>query len=236
MVVSDERGSSLARRHGATVEMTKQEHFKQRVRARMATTGERYAAARRALLDRAGPDRGRTWFSDPEMSDESVRAATGRGWDEWCDVIDAWSGHTDGHAAVAAHVHAEYEVTHWWAQAVTGGWERITGRRLPNQMSDGTFTASRSRTLRIDGARLRAELLDADGRSDLFGGVDGTLRSKPTSKAVRVALGPGTALFAIEPLADGRTKVTVSHERLPTLDALDEWKFFWQEWLDALDE
>lgn len=217
--------------------MTKQESFKQRVRARMATTGERYAAARRSLLaasDRHGHQR--IWVSEPEMSDDRVREATGRGWDEWCDVIDAWPRHVEGHTAVAAYVHGELGVPGWWAQAVTGGWERITGRRLPNQMTDGTFTANRSRTVPIDADELRAALLDDDARGDLFPGHDTRLRSQPTSKSLRVTIGPGSALFSLEPKPDGRTTVYVSHERLPDLDALEEWKFFWSDWLAALSE
>jgi uncharacterized protein len=33
---------------------------------------------------------------------DAVREATGRGWDEWCDLIDAWKGDKDDHGAVAA--------------------------------------------------------------------------------------------------------------------------------------
>ena len=49
--------------------MTTQESFKRRVRARMATTGERYAAARRVLLAASARDGGRVRVSPPEMSD-----------------------------------------------------------------------------------------------------------------------------------------------------------------------
>ena len=214
--------------------MTKQESFKQRVRARMATTGERYAAARRVLLDQAEHRGGRTWHAEPEMPDDSVRAATGRGWDEWCDVIEAWPGHVDGHAAVAAWVHEKNDITHWWAQGVTVGWERITGRRLPNQMSDGTFTAGKTKTVHVESDELRAALLDEATRADLFPGHATTLRSKPTSKAIRIAFEHGSALFTLTPKPDGRTTVNVSHERLPDLDAVNEWKFYWTDWLEAL--
>lgn len=214
--------------------MTKQESFKQRVRARMATTGERYAAARRVLLEQAERRGGRTWHAEPEMPDDSVREATGRGWDEWCDVIEAWPGHVDGHAAVAAWVYEQNDITHWWAQGVTVGWERITGRRLPNQMSDGTFTAGKTKTVRVDAQELRAALLDDDERADLFPGHETTLRSKPTSKSLRIAFEEGTALFTLTPKPDGRTTVNVSHERLPDLDAVSKWKFHWTDWLDAL--
>ena len=215
--------------------MTKQEHFKKRVRARMATTGERYAAARKALLDQAAARTGRTWAAEPEMSDDAIRAGTGKGWDEWCDIIDAWPGHTEGRTAVAKWLHEGTDLTGWWAQGVTNGWERITGRRLPYQRTDGTFAAGKSKTVRVAADELRAALLDEDGRADLFPGVETTLRSKPSSQTIRLGMGTGVVLIGVGDTGDGRAKVTVSHEKLATYDEVAEWKFWWSEWLDALD-
>ena len=44
------------------------------------------------------------------MADDTLREATGRGWDEWCDIIDAWPGHSDGHTAIATYLHEEHGV------------------------------------------------------------------------------------------------------------------------------
>jgi hypothetical protein len=119
---------------------------------------------------------------------------------------------------------------------VTVGWERITGRRLPYQRPDGTFTAGKSRTVRVEAADLRAMLLDETDRADLFPGQQTALRSRTTTKDVRLAIGPGTALFTLATQPDGRTKVTVSHERLPEYDDVQEWKVYWDKWLEALAE
>ena len=85
--------------------MVSQESFKRRVRERMRSTGERYTAARQHLMTQHEPSGRRTWKSKPEVSDDAVRAATGRGWDDWCDFIEAWPGHTDGHTAIAVNGH-----------------------------------------------------------------------------------------------------------------------------------
>ncbi|MGE0729873.1 MAG: hypothetical protein AB7O92_21995 [Acidimicrobiia bacterium] len=219
--------------------MTTQESFKKRVRARMVHTGERYAAARRVLLEQAearrGTPRTRERVSEPELDDATVRAATGRDWDEWCDLLDRWPGRDTGHAAIAAHLLAEHGIDSWWAQSVTVGYERITGRRLPYQRSDGTFTATRSRTVPVPPEQLRALLLDAGARTDLLGGLPSELRSRPTSKAIRLAVEQGMVLISLDVTADGRTKVSVAHERLPQPDDLERWRYFWGEWLDALD-
>ncbi|MCA8957613.1 MAG: hypothetical protein KDC87_16175 [Planctomycetes bacterium] len=121
------------------------------------------------------------------------------------------------------------------AQGVTVGYERITGVRLPGQMADGTFSVNKSKTVVIDAAALRAVLLDDIERADLFPGHPTELRSKPTSKAIRLAIGGGIAVLHVEAHVDGQTKVTVQHTSLPAPERAEEWRFYWGEWLDALD-
>lgn len=216
--------------------MTKHEGFKHRIRARMEKTGERYGAARRSLIDQASAGHRRSWVAEPELSDDAVRAATGRSWEEWCDILDAWPGHGEGHTAIAAHLQERHGIDGWWAQTVTVGYERITGLRLRYQRSDGTFSANKSRTVTVDADALRELLLDEAGRADLFPRIDTELRSRPTSKVVRLAIGPGTAQIAVEPKGNGRVRVAVAHERLPSAEEAQRWRDYWAEWLAAIDE
>ena len=216
--------------------MTRQESFKRRIRQRMEKTGERYGAARRVLIDQSSTEGGRIWASEPEMADDTLREATGRGWDEWCDIIDAWPGHSDGHTAIATYLHDEHDVAGWWVQTVTVGYERITGLRLPHQQPDGTFSAGKSRTVTADAGLLREMLLDDDDRADLFPGLETELRSRPNSKVLRIGIGSGTAQLALDPQGHGRVKITVAHDKLPTADAVEEWKGYWSDWMEAVDE
>lgn len=225
--------------------MTKQESFKRRVRARMATTGERYAAARQALIDaseadKASAGRRRRWHSEPELGDDAVLTATGRSWDDWVDLIEA-----DGpvgqppamgdHPAIAAWLETQ-GLDGWWSQSVTGGYERITGVRLPYQRADGTFTAGKSATVRTDAALLRDMLLDDAGRDDLFAGCSTELMSKPSAKTIRLSVGPGVAKIRLTDKGDGRVTVGVDHERLATHDEVETWRYYWADWLTAIDD
>lgn len=216
--------------------MTRQESFKRRIRARMEKTGEKYSAARRALIDRSASGAGgdAEWASRPELDDQAIRDATGRGWNEWRDLIDADIGRDAGHGRIAAGLQERHGLDGWWAQSVTVGYERITGIRLPHQRLDGSFTASKSRTFEVDVEALRAMLLDDASRRDLFPGIDTTLRSKPGSKSLRIGMEDAVVLFSFDPATDGRTRLTVTHEQLTSPADVELWKKYWGEWLEAI--
>lgn len=189
------------------------------------------------LLQQSAPTTAtRIWVALPEMSDDAIRVGTGKGWDEWADLIDEFPGRADGHKGIADHVNAQFGIGGWWAQAVTVGYERIAGLRLPHQMADGTFTANKSRTVTVDRPGLRRLLLDDTERSDLFPGMSTELRSRPTAKAIRIAIGPGVAVISLDDAGGARTKIAVQHSRLPDFDDVEQWKFYWSDWLDAIDD
>jgi len=60
------------------------------------------------------------------ISDEAVRAKTGKGWEEWFRILDTWGAKEKRHTQSAKHLLEHYEVGPWWAQAVTirYEWER----------------------------------------------------------------------------------------------------------------
>ncbi len=181
-----------------------------------------------------------TWASEPEHPDDAVRERTGHGWAEWVELIDAGPGRNAGHPAIARWVH-EQGVDAWWAQAVTVGFERITGLRLPGQMADGTFSVSRSRTLRWTVEGLRAAIEDDARRAELIPELALTPRSRPGVKSPRFAATHGAepvgvVQLAIDAVAGGRTRLTVTHERLATADEAEHWKAWWGDWLAALPE
>lgn len=176
----------------------------------------------------------RTWASQPELGDDAVRHATGRGWDDWADLLDAWPGDKGDHGALAAHLVDDHGLEGWWAQTVAVGYERISGRRLPYQRADGTFVASRSRTLDVDAEQLRARLRDPGGRAELLPDIETELRSRPTSKSIRLAIGGGTAELALQPREDGRVLVAVEHARLGSPEEAARWRAYWADWLESL--
>ena len=82
--------------------------------------GQPVAKAQREWIGwgkRLGVDLKRTAVGHQSIRDEEVRAGTGKGWQEWCDLIDA----AQDHGTIAAIVHylnVAHGVDPLWAQII----------------------------------------------------------------------------------------------------------------------
>ena len=121
---------------------------------------------------------------------------------------------------------------------VTVRYEQHIGRRLPGQAPDGTFTASASRT-RPGGMddsleRWTAVLGDADIAGVRL--VEGPeVSSSDKWRYWRCQLADGSRVvvtFTDKP--PGKSVVGVQHERLPTPEAVDDWRSHWKAVLAGL--
>jgi hypothetical protein len=43
-------------------------------------------------------------------------------------------------------------------------------------------------------------------------------------------------LFSFDPVDEIRTRVTATHERLDEPRMVEEWRLYWDRWLEAVDE
>ena len=127
--------------------MTTDKARKRAVRTRMTKTGERYAAARRHVVTSAEAAPAPTTeipepalpsrVAEPTMSDDAIQKGTGRTWDEWFRILDAWDATTQPHPAIARYLHEVQGVPGWWAQNVTVGYEWARGLRARHETSAG---------------------------------------------------------------------------------------------------
>ncbi len=163
--------------------MTRQKSFKRLVRSRMDKTGESYTAARAALLAAEEPKA--TEGPALGMSDEAIRRRTGRGWEEWFELLDEWGAHERPHSEVARWVAEAHGIEGWSAQAVTVTYERARGLRAVGEGPDG-FTITASKTVAVPVERLFEAFLDESLRRRWL--PEGELRE-------RTALRPKSARF-----------------------------------------
>jgi hypothetical protein len=63
------------------------------------------------------------------ISDQAVRAKTGKGWREWFAILDAIDVKEKGHTRTARYLAEQHGVSPWWAQTITIRYEWEKGLR-----------------------------------------------------------------------------------------------------------
>ena len=142
----------------------------------MDKTGESYTAARAVLL--AATSSADTPKAPLATSDATIRRRTGRGWEEWFDLLDEYGAAERPHRDIARWVAERLgiEPLVWEAQAVTISYERARGARAVGQHADG-FRITASRTVQVPAERLFDAFADEMQRRQWL--PDGQLRSAP---------------------------------------------------------
>lgn len=206
--------------------MTKNAAFKRRVRERMARTGESYTAARAQLLE---PTPEPDYEALAGMTDEAVQA-TGRSWKQWSDTLDALGARSLDHAAIVRLLEQHHpEVSAWWRQSVTVGYERIHGLRAVGQLASGDFAASKSKTF----ARSVTALYEAFAAAPWL--AEAEVSTARPGKVLRAALPDGTRIAAtFTAKGEAKSSVSVQHTKLPSEEARAASKALWTERLAAL--
>jgi hypothetical protein len=217
--------------------MTRQRSFKRLVRTRMEKTGESYTAARAVLL--AGeeePQAAETWLA---TSDERIRERTGRGWEEWFDLLDEWGASERPHREISRWVADQLGIGPlvWEAQAVTSSYERARGLRAVGETEQG-FAASASRTVAVPVERLFDAVVDESRRVSWL--PDGQLseRTATRPKSARFDWGDGATRVHVvfDAKGDGRSTMALQHVRLPDAGEAERMKAYWRDRADALKE
>jgi hypothetical protein len=214
--------------------MTAHKSFKRLVRMRMEKTGESYTAARLRLL--AGDEPQRISLA---TSDETIRERTGRGWEEWFDLLDEWGAADKSHREIARWLAGRQGIhpLAWNAQAIAGSYERARRGRQVGEHEDG-FTITASKTVAVPIERLYAAFVDAGERARWL--PDAVLRERTTiePRSARFDYGDGPSRIHVALTAKGEAKSTaaLTHERLPDGKEAERMKAFWRERVAGLKE
>jgi hypothetical protein len=236
--------------------MTRNKSFKGRVRARMDKTGERYATACRQLLAKgaatrepeaaeaqvpgaeAQPTPATVPGFRPPYADEVIRSNTGRTWDEWFAVLDAWGAVERSHPEIARWVNEEHGVPGWWAQGVTVAYEQARGLRAPGQRRGGQFEVNASRTVAVPVERLYEAFADPAVRERWLPGAAVEVRTARPARSIRANWDDGSTrlLIAFTARGESKSQVALTHERVPDAGTADKLKAFWRERMAALKQ
>ena len=223
--------------------MPKQKDLKRRVRSRMKKTGESYTAARTRVIQKKAGAKPATKQPRPAefaglagYSDETVKAKTGCTWERWVWALDRAGAASMPHKDIARYVHEKYKnnVSAWWAQTVTVGYERIRGLRQKGQRRGGGFVVNKSKTYPASITKLY-QAFSAQGRKRWLGEGKLTVKKATPKKSMRLSFEDGTPV-EVHFWAKGsqKSQLQLQHSQRPSKSDADKIRAFWTQRLAAL--
>jgi hypothetical protein len=170
----------------------------------------------------------------PSMSDEAVKAKTGKDWKTWFALMDKAGANKLTHRDIAELLHDKYKVPGWWSQMVTVEYERARGLRVKFQMADG-FTLNASKTLPVDLAVLYRALSDTKLRARWFPKGKFEVTSTTDRKYFRAKAADATRLeINTYAKGDGKAQITIQQSRFADEKAMEARRGEWKAALERL--
>ena len=193
------------------------------------------------------------------ISADAVAKATGRGWDEWLDFLDALGAQQMTHKQIVGLVAADGGLSNgWWQQMVTVGYEQARGLRKVGQTADAGYQIGVQKTLSIPQDLAWELLVVGPGRDVWLGetqplhlrkgaeyvtsnGVSGEIRSVAPGQRLRLTwshpdLAKPSTLQVMFIASGEKTSVRFHQEKLSSQDEREQMRRHWREVLGKLEE
>ncbi|HVL98922.1 MAG TPA: SRPBCC domain-containing protein [Egibacteraceae bacterium] len=196
------------------------------------------------------------------ISSGAVRAATGRGWAEWLEELDAAGAGAWDHRQIVAHLErqAPTVTSGWWRQSIAVAYEQARGKRVVGETADAGFQVGVQRSVGAPAAEVW-ELIT--GRPDLWLGagasiefvegahyevpagdghprVSGEVRVVKPGNRLRITwqpeawAAPATLQLTLTTAPSGRTAVSAHLEKLPDAAAREAMRARWRAALERI--
>jgi hypothetical protein len=172
----------------------------------------------------------------PSMSDEAVKAKTGKAWAEWFKLLDGAGAQSLEHRAIVTLLSKSHGVPGWWRQMVAVEYERARGLREVHQKSDG-FSVSASKTVATPLSALYQATANAAQRKRWFPAGVFVASSLTENKYVRGAWNEGARLeFGFYAKGAGKAQITVQVSKLASARDVERERAAWKAALVKLEE
>ena len=172
----------------------------------------------------------------PRMSDDAVKAKTGKAWAEWFKLLDAAGAKKMSHQERVALLNQKHGVGPWWQQMVAVTYEQARGLRDKHQKPGG-YEISISRTVGAPVSKAFKAWTDEKTRK-LWLLSNLTIRKATANKSLRITWGDGKTSVSVSflPKGAGKSQVVAQHSKIPDAKGAAKMKQFWSQALDRLKE
>jgi uncharacterized protein YndB with AHSA1/START domain len=171
----------------------------------------------------------------PRMSDEAVKAKTGKTWKQWFAILNKAGAKKMSHQETVKYISAEHGVGPWWQQMVTVTYEQVHGLRDIHQKPEG-YQISVSRTINVPIGMVYHAFADDKTRKAWLAEDGLAVRKATANKSMRVTWNDVKTSLEINfyPKGEDKSQVVVQHSKLPNAKASATMKTYWGKALDRL--
>jgi hypothetical protein len=173
------------------------------------------------------------------INTQAIEKATGKPWSYWTEFLDGINAQELPHAEIAKRVN-EHGSGGWWAQSITVAYEQHIGRREPGQDNQGEFSVSVTKTIPGDIDQALESWLHLAGNKHEFGDVSitepGKISKSDKWRYWRAKLSDDTRIVVtIDHSSPDKSRLNVTHEKLPSALAVEHWRDYWKSFLTNLE-
>jgi uncharacterized protein DUF4287 len=172
-----------------------------------------------------------------QMSDEAVKARTGKVWAEWFAILDEAGAAKWKHQEITAHLQKKHKVGPWWTQMIAVPYEHARGIREKFQKCDGEFAASGSRTLNVPISKLYTAWTDEKLRRKWLPDAKLEITTATRNKSLRAKWAEGKSRLSVNfyPKGPAKCQAAVDHMKLESSAECARMKSYWFEALNRLE-
>ena len=171
------------------------------------------------------------------VSDESVKKATSRNWEQWFAILDQAKMFEKSHREMARWLSDNHTRDDWWAQTIIVGYEQARGLRKPGQRPDGTFSVSISKVMNLSASRLYEVWTEESIRRKWLGddaGLEITTANKDRNIRGKWADRGATINVSFYRKTEDRAQVVIQLDKLPEEHDVADMRSYWKSALARL--
>lgn len=192
-----------------------------------------------------------------KVSTEAVRKATAKSWDEWLEIIDAAGGADLTHKEIVSYLKANHDLSPWWQQMITVGYEQARGKRVEGETAAAGFEIGVQKTLPFPAKQVWEFMTSKPGLELWLGeasgltwekgesyrtkdGCTGEVRVVRPGERLRITWKPedwtkaSTVQITCVASGEEKTSVRFHQENLPGGEAREEMRDRWKRSLEEI--
>ena len=172
----------------------------------------------------------------PAISDEKVKAATGRNWMGWLVILNRANANAMPHSEIAKLLGEKYGVPSWWRQMIAVEYERARGGRKVNERPGGTFSVTITKVMPVSLPKLFAAATDPKLRDNWFPKGAFEESSKTKDKYWRGKWKKdGRLEFGFYAKGEGKAQIALESSKLASADTVEKERATWKKAFTSLE-